>query len=288
MDDAPDEQRREEAKLPEQRRKGYETLLHDAVLWHAVMNRRSANVDSPFDVEFWAVSIDWHLISFDRKKCASIMSRMPVVLHPSTLVQLVQFWVLRSTALEESRVNSLRLPIFFQSFDPDDERATVKALEALSRYKDIGDLPEQTLKKILTNQALRGKLRDADASNDETIALIRDELLTEHREALSELETVRGDLHGAKDSLQAERLIREQSEAELGVQSKVVRDTASKLQAAEQSAKEEKEKRKSVEAQLKSPTDAAEATERQLLRTFTSGRCWSVHSFACRPKQASF
>lgn len=266
VDDVLDEQRREEAELPERRRKGYETLLHDAVLWHAVRDRRSENADSPFDVEFWAVSIDWRLISFDRKKRANNMSRMPVVLHPSTLVQLVQFWVPRSTELEESLVDSLRLPMFFQSFDPDDERATVKVLEALSRYENIGDLPEQTLKKILTNQALRGRLRDADASNDEAIALIRDELLAEHRKALSELETARGDLHGAKDSLQAERLIRAQSEAELDVQSKAMRDATIKLQAAEQIATTEIERRKSVEAQLKSQADAAEATERRLIR----------------------
>lgn len=277
VDDVLDEQRREEAELPEQRRKGYETLLHDAVLWHAVMDRRPADADSPFDVEFWAVSIDWRLIAFDRKKRAANASRMPVVLHPSNLVQLVQFWVPRSPELEEGLVDSLRLPMFFQSFDPDDERATVKVLEALSRYENVGDLPEQTLKKILANQALRGRLRDADASNDEALALIREELLTEHRDALSQLEVTRGELHGAQESLSVERRTRLQSEADLDARTKAVQDAEAKATAAEQLAAKESKGRQDLEEQLrltkqaadlqlKTQAETAEATERRLVR----------------------
>jgi hypothetical protein len=277
VDDVLDEQRREEAELPERRRKGYETLLHDAVLWHAVMDRRPENADSPFDVEFWAVSIDWRLIAFDRKKRAANASRMPVVLHPSNLVQLVQFWVPRSPELEESLVDSLRLPMFFQSFDPEDERATVKVLEALSRYENVGDLPEQTLKKILANQALRGRLRDAEASNDEAFALIREELLTEHREALTQLEIARGALHGAQESLSTERRTRLQSEVELDARSKAVQDAEAKAATAEQLAARELKGRQDLEEQLrlakeaaalqlKTQADAAEATESRLLK----------------------
>lgn len=277
VDDVLDEQRREEAEVPEQKRKSYETLLHDAVLWHAVMDRRPADADSPFDVEYWAVSIDWRLIAFDRKKRSANASRMPVVLHPSNLVQLVQFWVPRSPELDESLVDSLRLPMFFQSFDPDDERATVKVLEALSRYENVGDLPEQTLKKILANQALRGRLRDADASNDEAITLIREQLLTEHRDALEQLESARRALHGAQETLSAERRSRMESQAELGAKAKAVQDAEAKIAAAEQLAAKEAASRKDLEEQLrlakeaaerelKAQTDAAEGTERRLVR----------------------
>jgi hypothetical protein len=277
VDDVLDEQRREEAEVPEQKRKSYETLLHDAVLWHAVMDRRSADADSPFDVEYWAVSIDWRLIAFDRKKRSTNASRMPVVLHPSNLVQLVQFWVPRSTELDQSLVDSLRLPMFFQSFDPDDERATVKVLEALSRYENVGDLPEQTLKKVLANQALRGRLRDADASNDEAIALIREELLTEHRDALAQLESARRALYGAQETLSAERRTRMASQAELDAKVKAVQDAEAKVAAAEQLAAEEAASRESLEEQLrlakeaterelKAQKDASEATERRLVR----------------------
>lgn len=277
IDDVLDEQLREEAEVPEARRKGYETLLHDAVLWHAVMDRRDTEADSPFDVEYWAVSIDWRLIAFDRKKRNSNASRLPVVLHPSNLVQLVQFWVPRSVELDESLVDSLRLPMFFQTFDPADERATVKVLEALSRYENIGDMPEQTLKKVLANQALRGRLRDADASNDEVLELIREELLAEHQQTLTQLEATRGALHGTQASLEAERHSRQMADAELKTKSEEVAAAEAKALAAEQAAellaKERQDfedrvrkEKEAVETELKAQKAATELADRGLQR----------------------
>ena len=215
VDDVVEEIRREEEEVPESKRKGYETHLHDAVLWHAVKDRRSELADSPFDVEYWAVSIDWRLIAFDRRKRFANASKLPVVLHPSNLVQLVQFWVPRTQELEDSLVDSLRLPLFFQSFDPEDERATVQVLQALSRYENVGDLNEETVSSILTNRALRGRLKDADASNDEAFALVKEELLTEHRAALTSLQQTKGRLNSTVASLEAERKGREESESAL-------------------------------------------------------------------------
>lgn len=273
VDDVLDEQRREEAEVPELKRKSYEALLHDAVLWHAVMDRRPVDADSPFDVEYWAVSIDWRLIAFDRKKRSANASKMPVVLHPSNLVQLVQFWVPRSTELDESLVDSVRLPMFFQSFDPDDERATVKVLEALSRYENVGDLPEKTLKKILANQALRGRLRDADASNEEAIELIREELLSEHREALTQLETTRNALHGTQESLETERQRRLRTEEELNTKAKAIQDAEAKATRAEQLAAEQATGKAELEKQLReekrttaTQLSIADQTERRLVR----------------------
>lgn len=119
IDDVLSEQERETQEMAVNRRKGYDRLLHDAVLWHVVTDRRAENASSPFEVEYWAVSIDWRLIAFDRKKRASNVTKLPAVLYPSNLVQLIQFWVPRSPDLEESLVDSLRLPLFFQSFDPE-------------------------------------------------------------------------------------------------------------------------------------------------------------------------
>jgi hypothetical protein len=187
IDDVLEEQRREVQEIPEPRRKGYETLLHDVVLWHAVRDRRSEDTDTPFEVEYWAVSIDWRLMAFDRKKRSDNASKLPVVIHPSNLVQLIQFWIPRTKALEESLFDSLRLSLYFQQFDPEDERATVKVLEALSRFENVTDLPEATLKLVLANQALRGRLREADASNDEIFELVREELLVEHSRTVQAL-----------------------------------------------------------------------------------------------------
>ncbi|MGJ7565257.1 hypothetical protein ACSFBM_15500 [Variovorax sp. GB1R11] len=243
VDDVLEEIEREEKEVPESKRKGYETHLHDAVLWHAVEDRRSALADSPFDVEYWAVSIDWRLIAFDRRKRAAGASNLPIVLHPSNLVQLVQFWVPRTAELEASLVDSLRLPLFFQSFDPEDERATVQVLQALSRYENIGDLTEETVSSVLANRALRGRLKDSDASNDQVFALVREELLSEHKAALSSLELAKGYLSKTEASLQAERKSAEQSALALKASSDQLLAAREKAEAAERRAAEAEQSR---------------------------------------------
>lgn len=235
VDDVDDEMQRE-VDMPEQRRKGYDALQHDVVLWHAVNDRRAAATDSPFEVEYWAVSIDWRLMAFDRSKRASTRSKLPVVLHPSNLVQLIQFWVPRTPELEESLVDALRLPLFFQSFDPEDEKATVKILESISRFENVDDFPEETLKVVLANQALRTRLRDAEASNDEVFALVREEVLSLHKTTLNELESTRDDLRQREKSLDAERQGRAQAEADREAAAKRVVEAEAKASEADQRA----------------------------------------------------
>jgi hypothetical protein len=263
IDDVLDEQRREQAELPEQRRKGYETLLHDAVLWHAVNDRRPSDTNSPFEVEYWAVSMDWRLIAFDRSKRRANAAKLPVVLHPSNLVQLVQFWVPRSKELEDSLVDSLRLPLFFQSFDPEDERATVQVLEAISRFENVGDLPEQTLKVVLANQALRGRLRNGDASNDVVFELVRDELLSEHRQTVAQLETTQGTLRTAEETLAAERRGREQSDSQREDAARLLKQAEEKAEAAELRAEKEAKTRAALEEQLRTGETASEIKLRE-------------------------
>ncbi len=275
VDDVLDEFTREEAELPEERRKGYETILHDAVLWHAVNDRRSANADSPFEVEYWAVSIDWRLIAFDRNKRISTHSRLPVVLHPSSLIQLIQFWVPRTAELEESLVDALRLPLFFQSFDPEDERATVKVLESISRFENVGDIPEHTLKVVLANQALRARLRDSDASNDEAFELVREELLAQHKEVVGQLETTLSNLRDREESLNVERQGRTQAQVDREAATKRLEEAEAMARAADLRAQELETTRAELtalraqdasdaEAQLRSEADRASAAERSL------------------------
>lgn len=238
IDDILAETERQAAELPENKRKGYETLLHDVVLWHAVKDRRGDNGASPFEVEYWAVSIDWRLIAFDRRKRAKQLSALPVVLHPSGLVQLIQFWVPRTERLEESLIDTLRLPLFFQSFDPEDEKATIRVLEAISRFENVDDIPEPTLKIILANQVLRARLHEGDATNDEVFALVRDELLTQHKETVSALSKAQDNLAQTQASLDAEREGRERSARQLSDASKEIEEANKRATAAEKAREE--------------------------------------------------
>lgn len=205
IDDILNEQSREEKELPEHKRKGYETLQHDIILWHTVNGRRSLTVDSPLNADYWAVTVDWRLIAFDRQKRYDNEINVPVVLHPSNLIQLIQFWVPRSRQLDEGLINSISLPVYFQAFDSEDEAVTIKVLGAISRYENVDDLPEKSIKVILTSQALRSKIRDSDASNDTVFELIRDELLTFHQNTVEKLGAVEEKVRLTEVELKLER-----------------------------------------------------------------------------------
>lgn len=264
IDDVLDEQKREEQELPENKRKGYETLLHDAVLWHAVKDRRPADADSPFEAEYWAVSVDWRLVAFDRQKRYANASNLPVVLHPSNLVQLVQFWVPRSAVLDESLIDSIRLPLFFQSFDPEDEKATVKVLEAISRFENVGDIPEKTLKVILANQVLRSRIKDVDASNDEAFELVREELLAMHHTAVQTLEHTEATLTSTTTSLEQERRLREATDQSFKQVSIELNEIKSQAADAARKAKEAEQRAAAAEKAKKDYEDnvALELTRR--------------------------
>ena len=259
VDDVLDEQRREDSELPAEKRKGYDTLLHDVVLWHAVNDRRSTNADTPFEVEYWAVSIDWRLIGFDRSKRFANRSKLPVVLHPSNLVQLIQFWVPRTQELEESLVDALRLPLFFQSFDPEDERATVKVLESISRIQNVGDLPEPTLRVILANRALRGRLRDAEASNDQVFELVREELLSVHKGVVAELEVSKQALKSQGELLDVEKQGRVHADAAHAAASKRAEEAEIKAREANLRAQELEVAGQHLEKQRVQDVSTAEA-----------------------------
>lgn len=180
IDDLNDELAREQS-YPEAKRKGYEVLLHDMVLWHVVQSRRGSETVSPLDADWWVVSIDWRFIGFDQRKRHALSQEVPVVLYPTHLVQLLQFWMPRSDDLDKSLVDSLRLPLFFHQFDPDDERATIKILEVLSRYENADDLADSTVQRILANQALRTRIKEADEDNENVVQLVREELIEENK-----------------------------------------------------------------------------------------------------------
>lgn len=266
VDDVLDEIKREERDIPETKRKGYETHLHDAVLWHAVKDRRPSFADSPFDVEYWAVSIDWRLIAFDRKKRAANASTLPVVLHPSNLIQLVQFWVPRSQQLEDSLVDSLRLPLFFQSFDPEDEKATIQVLQALSRFENVDDLPDATVRSLLTNRALRGRLKEADISNDEAFTLVREELLSEHKVTLNLLEQTQGQLDTTVAFLRTEKESKEKSDNALLATQEQLREAEESAKTAEKKIADAERLREAKDQELTQVSQTAEKAQRELKR----------------------
>lgn len=169
----------ERAEARRRRRpKTYEMIEHDMILWHLVNDQRPAYIESPVDAQDWILTVDFRLIGFDEHKQRDSNSGVPICLHPTALIQLLQFWVPRTTAFEEAILGSLRLPFLFQGFDAEAERTSLRILKGVGRFEGSQDLPEEAIADVLLNEGLRARIRTAPNQEVEA-ALVRDALLEE-------------------------------------------------------------------------------------------------------------
>lgn len=167
-----------EKKLPEDHRKSYKKVEHDIILWHCVNDKRPSYVESPLDAKDWILTVDFRLLGFDEYKRKKTGATVPICLHPTTLIQLLQFWVPRTKELEEALLGSLCLPFLFHEFDADAEITSLNILRILGRFEGADDIPEQTITNIVLDDALRARLKYEKKEEDE-IVLIRDALIEE-------------------------------------------------------------------------------------------------------------
>lgn len=169
-----------EKRRDESRRKSYQVVAHDMILWHFVNDKRPAYIESPIDTRDWILTVDYRLIGFDQYKQKKSGSKIPLCPHPTSLVQLLQFWLPRTKEFEEAMLGSLRLPFLFQEFDVEAERTSIRILKGLGRFEGRDDISVETITSVMLNDGLRARLHSENAENGDTeIALIRDALLEE-------------------------------------------------------------------------------------------------------------
>lgn len=169
-----------ETRLDQSRRKSYQKVAHDMILWHFVSDQRPAYIESPIDTRVWILTEDYRLIGFDEYKQKKSGSKIPLCLHPTSLIQLLQFWVPRTKEFEEAMLGSLRLPFLFQGFDVEAERTSLRILKGLGRFEGRDDISAETITSVILNDGLRARLQSEKTENgDAEIALIRDALVEE-------------------------------------------------------------------------------------------------------------
>ncbi len=164
------------------KKKSYEQLEHDMILWHFANDKRPATYESPADAVYFVVSIDFKLLGFDAYKQRISTRKIPICLHPSVLIQMLRFWVPRTPEFDEALLSSLRLPFLFKEFDIESEKITIKILEVLGRFENIDDLPKETITGILINDALRQKIV-AEPDIEKEIELVKEALIEENEKA---------------------------------------------------------------------------------------------------------
>lgn len=169
-----------EEKMPEAKRKSYQKVAHDMVLWHFVNDKRPAYIESPIDASNWILTVDFRLIGFDEHKQKHLKSKVPLCIHPTSLIQLLQFWVPRTKEFEEAMLGSLRLPFLFQDFDAEGEQTSLKILKGIGRFDGSEGLSQDTITHVMFNDGLRLRLQSGQTDETE-IAFIRDALVEEMR-----------------------------------------------------------------------------------------------------------
>jgi hypothetical protein len=167
-----------EEKLPEVRRKSYLKVAHDMVLWHFVNDKRPAYIESPIDANHWILTVDFRFIGFDAHKQKFSKSKVPLCIHPTSLIQLLQFWIPRTKEFEEAMLGSLRLPFLFQEFDAEAERTSLKILKGIGRFEGNEELSQDTITHVMLNDGLRSRLQ-GESTEEAEMALIRDALVEE-------------------------------------------------------------------------------------------------------------
>jgi len=197
-------QQQYEEKHHADKAKGYEQLEHDVTLWHFVNRRRPATIESPLEAHSWIMTLDRRLLAFDASKRKRNDQRVPVCVHPATVMHMLQFFVPRTTAFEDAILGSMGLP-FFHGFTSNDERVTLRILHTLGRFQDANNLPPTAATSILFNDALRQKLTP-DLVPEQEHALIKEALVQELHERNRELDA----LHASHSALERTRLADEQ------------------------------------------------------------------------------
>jgi len=201
--------------------KGYDQIEHDMVLWHIVRDRRHADLESPLEARYWIVTVDYRLLAFDAYKRREEGTAVPLCLHPSNFVSMLQFWVPRSSAFEEAVLGTMRLPFLFQEFDAEAEKITLRILQAIGRFEGIGDLSEEVIAGVVGGDAIRARIESASDEQSE-VELIRDALIQELKkdvqekaEGIKELQETAADKDRTIGELQKSKANMEQSIAAL-------------------------------------------------------------------------
>lgn len=181
--------------------KAYKPLEHDIVLWHLIKDKRRIGVDSPLDAEYWIVTIDFRFLGFDDYKKSKNIVIVPICIHPTTLIQLLQFWIPRSQLLEDTLYSSLWLPFVFRDLDSQSENVTIEIIKTLGRFENVGDLPKETIIGILVNEALRQRIKN-ETDLEKQIELVREALIEQNLKAQAQIDEEKNKNKGYEQVLQ--------------------------------------------------------------------------------------
>ena len=146
----------------------YSVLAHDCSLWHIVKSLRSYTDDIK-NIEKWIITLDYKLINFDKYK--EDINNVGLCLHPNDLVSMLQFWMPRTSKLENAILENFKLPFLGSDFDLEAEAINKRILESMAQYEDYNEMSTDTIKELLTNEALAERIKKSASIEDDVNAL---------------------------------------------------------------------------------------------------------------------
>ncbi|HVG33110.1 MAG TPA: hypothetical protein VM911_08520 [Pyrinomonadaceae bacterium] len=262
IDDIHEEEEYEKKKY-KNKAKDYDRLEHDIILWHFAKDRRPVKLDSPLAARYWVATLDGRLLSFDARKKNKTGDRVPICLHPSTLIQMLQFWVPRTPQLEEAMLSTMRLPFLSQDFDISSEKITLSIIKTLGNYENIETLDKSTLSTILTDEALRTKISGKTSEADKR-KLIKEALVGELSRVKADLKSVSDNQRSLESTVaQKENLLQERVRASDELRAKYEREADERTRL-EQELDTKSQTLVTAESQNKSLANRVDALEKHL------------------------
>ncbi|AWG25590.1 coiled-coil domain-containing protein [Flavobacterium kingsejongi] len=223
----------------------YDKFNHDCQIWYYVKDKRPAYIDSTKDVSSWILTLDYSFLEYDKfKQNNDTNIKISICLHPNEFISMLQFWVPRTEKFENAILGSFRLPFFFKEVDSESEKISMDTLRAMTQYEDNNKFSSELVTEILTNKALRQKIKPNN-SVEQNAELLKDEIFksyelkkeqlileTEKKNELSDkltsVESVVQTLSKKIDELQEKTNVKIEKELELIRQSRIQEITNSK------------------------------------------------------------
>lgn len=202
IDDLNEEREYQEERY-ERGAKPYRIILHDMMLWHFAERNRTGRVESPVEAQYWVATLHFGFLRFDRYKRRHSSRSIPVAVHPTVLLQMLQFWVPQSEELEVALIDSLQ-PILPHEFDTEAEQLTLKILRVLSRFENVSDLGEETISNILVDDAVRSRV-EATEDIEEQIEVVESAVIAQARKQRERSQKLKSELEGHSKEKEALR-----------------------------------------------------------------------------------
>lgn len=160
----------------------YDKFNHDCQIWYYVKDKRPAYIDSTKDVVNWILTLDYSFLTYDKYKQHNDSNvKISICLHPNEFISMLQFWVPRTEKFENAILGSFRLPFFFKEVDSDSEKISMDILRAMTQYEDNEKFSSELVTEILTNKALRQKIKPNN-SVEQNAQLLKEEIFKQYEE----------------------------------------------------------------------------------------------------------